>query len=63
VNDDELAARLLDHADRLEATTWGASPAGFLRVAAHRLIELSPQDVNRAAQAIEQAHARPGTRN
>jgi hypothetical protein len=56
VDDDELAARLLDHAERLEASSWGTVPVGFIRLAARRLVELSPQDVNRDAQALVTAH-------
>lgn len=58
MTDDELAARLLDHADQLEATKRGTSPAGFIRVAARRLLELSPEDVNRGAKELVTAHER-----
>lgn len=65
----KLGAELLDHAERLESTTWGTRPTGFIRQAARRLVEPSPQDVNAEAEAARQvtrssrgaARERPGS--
>jgi hypothetical protein len=51
VTDADLAAQLLHLADQLEVGNGGTTPVGIVRVAARRLVELSPQDVERSTEA------------